>query len=72
MSDNTKYINLSELGVDLKEARHKRGLSQFEVAKRCDISYSMYQRWEGGVTKQVKADNFYRLKEVLTGESETE
>lgn len=34
----------------LKEARERLGLSQYEAARRCDVSSSAYGRWEAGDT----------------------
>lgn len=61
-------VDLKELGIDIKETRIKRDLSQVSVAKYCGVSSQAYQRWENGLTKFVKKQHFEKLKEILCGD----
>lgn len=55
---------LKDLG-NIKELRTNAGLTQEKVAKHCGISLQAYHRWESGITKFAKQDNFYKLCEIL-------
>ena len=50
--------------MDLKELRTQQGLTQVEVAIKCQVSLSSYRLWESGVTKPTP-ENYAKLKEVL-------
>lgn len=57
-------VNVSDLG-NIKEIREKMGLSQCKVAKHCGVSIQAYYRWEQGLTKQIKEENYEKLCEIL-------
>lgn len=63
-------VDLKELGIDIKETRINRNLSQVTVARYCGVSIQAYQRWENGLTKFVKKQHFEKLKEILCGDIE--
>lgn len=60
--ENMRSIN--EIG-DIKEIREAKGLTQCKVAKHCGVSLQAYYRWENGITKLIKEDNFTKLCEIL-------
>jgi len=43
--------DLSGIGVRLKQARERAGLTQVELAAKLDISVRQYQHYEAGTTK---------------------
>lgn len=57
-------VDLSNIG-DIREKREKIGLSQCKVAKHCGVSIQAYYRWENGLTKQIKDENYKKLCEIL-------
>ncbi len=57
-------VDISELG-DIKEIRENLRLTQCKVAKYCGVSIQAYYRWENGLTKLIKAENFSKLCEIL-------
>lgn len=57
---------LNELGFDMIQERTKRGLSQFDVAKHCGVSCVSYQRWEAGVTKEIRDEHYEKLVELFS------
>lgn len=58
-------VNISDVGVDLKEAREKAGLTKDRMAILCGVSCLTYNRWETGGTKTAKKENFDQLCRVL-------
>lgn len=57
-------VDVSKLG-DIRKIRDKMGLSQCAVAKHCGVSIQAYYRWENGLTKQIKEENYEKLCEIL-------
>lgn len=57
-------VDVSEIG-NIKEIREDLGLTQCKVAKYCGVSLQAYYRWENGLTKMIKEENFNRLCEIL-------
>lgn len=57
-------VDISEIG-NIKEIREDLGLTQCKVAKYCGVSLQAYYRWENGITKLIKEENFNRLCEIL-------
>lgn len=66
---NLNMVDISGLG-NIKELRESMGLTQCKVAKHCGVSLQAYYRWENGITKLIKADNFNRLCEILEVKNE--
>lgn len=48
----------------LKEAREAAGLTQVELSRALDVSYSAIQKWEGG-SSVPGLDTFIRLSEFF-------
>jgi len=69
-SDRTDCIDIKELGFNLKEEREKRGLNQREIAQKLGISLQAYYRWEQGLTKQIKRENYNRLLKIFSSITE--
>lgn len=57
-------VDVSEIG-NIKEIREDLGLTQCKVAKYCGVSLQAYYRWENGLTKMIKEENFNRLCKIL-------
>lgn len=62
--NRANMVDVSEIG-NIKEIREKMGLTQCKVAKHCGVSLQAYYRWENGITKLIKEENFEKLCEIL-------
>lgn len=60
----SNMVDVSELG-NIREIRESMGLTQCKVAKHCGVSLQAYYRWENGITKLIKEENFEKLCEIL-------
>ncbi len=58
-------VSIDTLGVNLAEIRKKAGISKEKMAVLCGVSGLTYNRWETGVTRTAKQENFDRLRSVL-------
>lgn len=58
-------IDLQTIPFNIKESRERKGYSQTYVALYCNVSLAAYQRWENGVTKYIKKENYAKLAEIL-------
>lgn len=58
-------IDMQTIPFNVKERRESKGLSQAYVALHCNVSLAAYQRWENGLTKYIKKDNYAKLAEIL-------
>lgn len=58
-------ISLIDSGFDIKNKRLSLQLSQEQVAKYCGVSLQAYQRWERGITKYLRQENYEKLKEIF-------
>lgn len=47
MNVNTR----EKFGNDLREARSRAGLTQFDCARHCSVSVNSYQYWERGISE---------------------
>lgn len=61
---NVNMVDVSRIG-NIRNIRESMGLTQGKVAKHCGVSLQAYYRWENGITKLIKAENFIRLCEIL-------
>ena len=50
--------------MDLKKLRKDKGLTQADVAIKCQVSLTTYRMWEIGVAKP-KDENLEKLKKAL-------
>lgn len=57
-------VDVTEIG-NIKEIRESLGLTQCKVAKHCGVSLQAYYRWENGITKLIKPENYEKLCEIL-------
>ena len=54
------------MGINLKIARIKKGMTQFEVAKSAHMSYNTYNKFEQGIgTDNIRLGQMKRISEVL-------
>lgn len=60
--DSMRSVN--DIG-DIREIRENLGLTQCKVAKYCGVSLQAYYRWENGLTKLIKEENYEKLCEIL-------
>ena len=67
---NVAMVDVSGIG-NIREIRESMGLTQCKVAKHCGVSLQAYYRWENGITKLIKAENYSKLCEIL-GVEQTE
>lgn len=56
--------SVNDIG-DIREIRENLGLTQCKVAKYCGVSLQAYYRWENGLTKLIKEENYEKLCEIL-------
>ena len=58
-------LNMSDFGKRLSAARHKRGVSQSELARLSGVGQNQISNLEAGKKPSVRADTVVRLCEAL-------
>lgn len=53
------------IGVRIRSARRKEGLSQKALGARVGVSGAAVSQWETGDTKDLRLEHFFRLADVL-------
>lgn len=53
------------MGARIRELREKRGLTQEELAAKCEVTKSAVSQWESDSTQNVRLQPFLKLLEAL-------
>lgn len=62
------YVRIAELGGTIRDLRTRKGITQMDIARECNVCLSMVQRWDKGITIRVTKEHFEQLKRLLIDE----
>ena len=59
---------MSKETINLVMALKRLGMSQYEIAKKCNVSWRTISLWESGQITHPRKEKIEKLKEILTEE----
>lgn len=68
LHSNSGMIDITNLGSAIYDARKMCKVSRIKAAAYCGVSELTFCRWENGVTKHIKQDNYNKLVDILNGD----